>query len=353
MVINGINSGIESADRVSANMTGSISRDPAVVSVPPQESRPVIVSAHVSSVNDIVSFLNSKNSISSDKDLDLLADAFHYLSVSGNISDIPKIFENTADTKIFAACLRWGQTYPGDGKEIEWALQNTYRGPVEVVGVALPRDRVRGLYPAYEIVKEGLVASMAEDLISVDIEQRHDIVGLYNGLDTRDLNAYRSRNGYTILGGILSADGRLAYSYNIVPPDDGRRKNGERNLLFDKPKEVGPKNLDKEAIRAKLEYLGIPWESVYSGLEQKSPAENPETSLKKSMKKIIPPGSYVEMAGDIAGSLAGQGPMPGSVEDILSDILDRTIDPLAEPNVIEDSVSGAEEAPFDGIQSEI
>lgn len=230
MVINGINSGVESADRINANMAGSISRDPAVVSVPPQESRPVIISAHVSSVNDIVSFLNSKNGISSDKDLDRLADAFHYLSVSGNIGDIPKIFENTADTKIFAACLRWDQAYPGDGKRIEWALQNTYRGPGDVAGVPLPRERVRGLYQAYEIVKEGSLARMAEDLISVGTEQRHDIVGLYNDITINDLDVYRSHNGYMIRGGILSADGRLAYSYNIGRPYDA--VDGSRQTLL-------------------------------------------------------------------------------------------------------------------------
>ncbi len=52
------------------------------------------------------------------------------------------------------------------------------------------------------------------------------------------------------------------------------------------------------------------------------------------------------------GSLAGQGQIPGSVEDLVGDILDQTVDPWAEPNVIGEVMSGADDIPFDEIQSQ-
>lgn len=257
-------------------------------------------------------------------DLDQIVDRLHEFSTAHSSNNdavvlgISTAFAKISDTKLFALCRQWEEKYPADRGAILTSLNGVWRsGTPEGFGP------VRGLATAYEVIS----GSMGSATMLAGINPHGlmpDIVGLYNVSSLRDiLNVYFDSSGRTINGYHGNQEGFVTQFLISVPPDDRGRKNGERNLMTtmsgqgyytdaDKSEKPDPDAFDKEAIRSKLEYLGVPWESVYSGLEQKPPAEYPGGGLKKSAKKIIPPGSYAEMVGDIVGSLAGQGPMPGS-----------------------------------------
>ncbi len=263
--------------------------------------------------------ISSLPSINNASDLDNIIDGIHgYVlahgaNVNAMISGISTAFAKLQDTKLFALCKGWEDKYPADREAILTSLNGVWRnGTPEGFGP------VRGLSGAYDVISGSMdSATMLEGINPHGL--RPDIVGLYNASSLRDiLNVYFDSDGKTING--YQSSGGLATQFLIsVPPTVSRQKNGERNIIPEGPSQEYYVDLkqpkdggDKEAIRSKLEYLGIPWESVYSDLEQKSSLENPETGLKKITEKIIPPGSYVEMVGDIVGSLAGQGPMSGA-----------------------------------------
>lgn len=299
-------------------------------------------------------------SIGNASDLDTIVDGLHgYIlahDADGNaaISGISTAFAKVEDTKLFAICRRWEDKYPADRSSILTSLNGVWRsGTPEGFGP------VRELSGAYEVISGSIgIATMLAG--SNPKGQRPDIVGLYNASSLWDiLNVYFDSEGRTINGYTRNSDGLATQFLISVPPTASRQENGERNFIPERPGQEYPEDLkqpkdrvDKEAVRAKLEYLGIPWESVYSDPERKNSIESSNASLKKTREKIIPPDSLAERAdgSDITGSFADQGAIPDSVEGILSDILDLTADPLAEPNVIEDVVPGAEEMPFDGIQ---
>lgn len=337
----------------------------AAVTALPQD-RPVSAelpdpAAFSSSLTGQVSALAS---IQNASDLDQIVGRLHEFSAAhGSDNDavvlgISTAFARIHDTKLFALCRQWEEKYPGDRGLIMSSLNGVWRnGAPEGFGP------VRGLARAYDIISQSMRSATV--LAGANPKgQRPDIVGLYNASSTWDIfNIYFDSQGNTI-NGTHGSDG-LASMFLISPPPKGDgRVYSEQDLSLSKTEQeefhgklkdpaMGGDNFeDKEAIRSKLELLGIPWEEGYSDPEKKPSAGVAANAEPKLHGKTLPLGSAGEMIGQVLGSLSGQEQIPGSVEDLVGDILDQTVDPWAEPNVIGDVMSGADDMPFDEIQSQ-
>lgn len=298
-------------------------------------------------------------------DLDQIVDRIHEFNVAHSsdndavVSGISTAFAKMHDTKLLALCRQWEEKYPGDRGVIMASLNGVWRdGAPEGFGP------VRGLARAYDIISQSMRSATV--LAGANPKgQRPDIVGLYNASSTWDiLNVYFDSSGKTVNGYHGNQEGLATQFLISLPPTDIKQSESQRNRLAEKSGQeeyhgelkdpaMGRDNFeDKETIRSKFESMGIPWEEVYSNPDRKAPAGADANAAQKPHEKTLPPGSPEEMIGQVLGSLAGQGQIPGSVEDLVGDILDQTVDPWAEPNVIGEVMSGADDIPFDEIQSQ-
>lgn len=287
-------------------------------------------------------------SIQNASDLDQIVGRLHEFSAAHGsdndavVSGISTAFARIHDTKLFALCRQWEEKYPGDRGVIMASLNGVWRdGTPEGFGP------VRGLSRAYEIISESMRSATAFAGANPN-GIRPDIVGLYNAPSLRDiLSVYFDSSGKTVNGYHGNQEGLATQFLISLPPTDIKRSESQIDRLAERS---GQEEFHGEL---KAPAMGISWEEeVYSDPDRKTPADADANAAPKLHEKTLPPGSPEEMIGQVLGSLAGQGQIPGSVEDLVGDILDRTVDPWAEPNVIGEAMSGADDIPFDEIQSQ-